>query len=140
VCLFTLVMVEVIFTCRALASYLRVGQNLRMDPKVCNNLYGLEVERKDCCKSMFFLIFYSLIDLLSCLPRLDNLNANWIYNFKKFKESTNYHPCKELQFFLAQLISRPPYIYEHHSLELRRDVTPTTYEWEGPYTSKHMVL
>ncbi len=35
---------KVIFTCRALAFYLRVGQNLRMNPKVCNNLYGLKVE------------------------------------------------------------------------------------------------
>lgn len=59
---------------------------------------------------------------------------------KKFKESTNYHPCKELNFFLAQLISRAPYIYEHHSLDLRRDVTPTTYEWEGPYDSKYTLF
>jgi hypothetical protein len=35
------------------------------------------------------------------------------------------------------LISRAPYIYEHHSLDLRRDVTPTTYEREGPYNSKY---
>jgi hypothetical protein len=70
---------KVTFTCYALAFYLRVGQNLRMDPKVCNNLYSLKVERKACCKSTFFLIFIlSLISYQSptYLPRLDNLNAN----------------------------------------------------------------